>query len=46
MSEVAGRLAVIEGATHLKASAGYGILISGVPGTAPAEVVVSVVWSE
>ena len=41
MSEVAGRLAVIEGATHLKANAGgRGILISGVPGTAPAEVVV------
>ena len=41
MSEVAGRLAVIEGAYHLKANAGgRGILISGVPGTAPAEVVV------
>ena len=41
MSEIAGRLAVIEGATHLKANAGgRGILISGVPGTAPAEVVV------
>ena len=41
MSEVAGRLAVIEGATHLKANAGgRGILISGVPGTAPANVVV------
>ena len=41
MSEVAGRLAVIEGASHLKANAGgRGILISGVPGTAPAEVVV------
>ena len=41
MSEVAGRLAVIEGATHLKTNAGgRGILISGVPGTAPAEVVV------
>lgn len=41
MSEVAGRLAVIEGASHLKSSAGgRGILISGVPGTAPAEVVV------
>ena len=41
MSEVAGRLAVIEGASHLKANAGgRGILISGVPGTTPAEVVV------
>ena len=41
MSEVAGRLAVIEGASHLKANAGgRGILISGVPGTAPADVVV------
>ena len=41
MSEVAGRLAVIEGASHLKANAGgRGILISGVPGTEPAEVVV------
>jgi len=41
MSEVAGRLAVIEGASNLKASAGgRGLLISGVPGTSPAEVVV------
>ena len=41
MSEVAGRLAVVEGASHLKANAGgRGILISGVPGTAPAEVVI------
>jgi len=41
MSEVAGRLAIIEGASHLKANAGgRGILISGVPGTKPAEVVV------
>jgi alanine dehydrogenase len=41
MSEVAGRLAVIEGASHLKANlGGRGILISGVPGTAPAEVLV------
>ena len=40
MSEVAGRLAVIEGASHLKANAGgRGILISGVPGTAPADIV-------
>ena len=41
MSEVAGRLAVIEGASNLKASAGgRGLLISGVPGTSPAGVVV------
>ncbi len=41
MSEVAGRLAVIEGATNLKANAGgRGLLISGVPGTSPANVVV------
>ena len=41
MSEVAGRLAVIEGASHLKANAGgRGVLISGVPGTASAEVIV------
>ena len=41
MSEVAGRLAVIEGASHLKANmGGRGILISGVPGTLPAEVIV------
>ena len=41
MSEVAGRLAVIEGSSHLKSSfGGRGILISGVPGTAPAEVVI------
>ena len=41
MSEVAGRLAVIEGAAYLKASAGgRGLLISGVPGTSPADVVV------
>ena len=41
MSEVAGRLAVIEGASHLKANAGgRGVLISGVPGTSPAEVVI------
>ena len=41
MSEVAGRLAVIEGASHLKAnSGGRGLLISGVPGTAPAQVVI------
>ena len=41
MSEVAGRLSVIEGAAHLKASAGgRGVLISGVPGTEPANVVI------
>ena len=41
MSEVAGRLAVIEGASHLKANAGgRGVLISGVPGTAPADILV------
>ena len=41
MSEVAGRLAVIEGASNLKASSGgRGLLISGVPGTTPANVVV------
>ena len=41
MSEVAGRLSVIEGAANLKANAGgRGLLISGVPGTSPAEVVV------
>ena len=41
MSEVAGRLAVIEGASNLKANVGgRGVLISGVPGTSPAEVLV------
>ena len=41
MSEVAGRLAVIEGASHLKANAGgRGVLISGVPGTPAADVIV------
>ena len=41
MSEVAGRLSMIEGAANLKASAGgRGLLISGVPGTEPAHVVV------
>ena len=41
MSEVAGRLSMIEGAANLKANAGgRGLLISGVPGTSPAEVVV------
>ena len=41
MSEVAGRLAVIEGASNLKANVGgRGVLISGVPGTPSAEVLV------
>lgn len=41
MSEVAGRLAVIEGAASLKiSSGGRGLLISGVPGTPSAEVVI------
>ena len=41
MSEVAGRLAVIEGAASLKInSGGRGLLISGVPGTPSAEVVI------
>ncbi len=41
MSEVAGRLAVIEGAAHLKAgNGGRGVLVSGVPGCAPAHIVV------
>lgn len=41
MSEVAGRLAVIEGAANLKINTGgRGLLISGVPGTCPANVVI------
>ncbi|GAB4520485.1 MAG: alanine dehydrogenase [Roseibium sp.] len=41
MSQVAGRLAVIAGATALqKAHGGSGTLIGGVPGVAPAKVVV------
>jgi alanine dehydrogenase len=41
MSEVAGRLAVQEGAYHLgKAHGGRGILLSGVPGVPPGNVVV------
>ncbi|MBI4632438.1 MAG: alanine dehydrogenase [Deltaproteobacteria bacterium] len=41
MSEVAGRMAVQEGAKHLeKPRGGRGILLSGVPGVAPADVVV------
>lgn len=41
MSQVAGRLAVIEGAHHLMSTqGGRGLLLSGVPGTKPARVVV------
>ena len=41
MSEVAGRMAVIEGAKCLeKPSGGRGVLISGVPGVEPAKVVI------
>ncbi|MCC7196251.1 MAG: alanine dehydrogenase [Gemmatimonadaceae bacterium] len=41
MSEVAGRMAVQEGAKYLeKLYGGYGVLLGGVPGVAPAEVVV------
>ena len=41
MSEVAGRMSVLVGATHLQAPhGGSGVLISGVPGVPPAEVVV------
>ena len=41
MSEVAGRLSVIEGAAHLKVhEGGRGILVSGVPGTKPADIVI------
>ncbi len=41
MSEVAGRMAVQEGAKYLEATAGgYGILLGGVPGVLPAEVVI------
>jgi alanine dehydrogenase len=41
MSEVAGRMAVQEGAKYLeKTSGGYGILLGGVPGVLPAEVVI------
>ena len=41
MSEVAGRLSVQAGAHHLqKASGGAGVLLGGVPGVAPAHVVV------
>lgn len=41
MSEVAGRMAVQEGAKYLeKSSGGHGVLLGGVPGVLPAEVVV------
>ena len=41
MSEVAGRMATMQGAAHLmKSGGGRGILISGVPGTQRAKVVV------
>ncbi|MDD2721447.1 MAG: alanine dehydrogenase [Gallionella sp.] len=41
MSEVAGRMAVQEGAKHLeKLSGGRGILLAGVPGVPPAKVVI------
>lgn len=41
MSEVAGRMAIQEGAKYLeKLSGGRGILVGGVPGTPPAEVVI------
>jgi alanine dehydrogenase len=41
MSQVAGRLAVIEGSYHLKSTeGGRGVLLPGVPGTKPARVVV------
>ncbi|MFQ5689890.1 MAG: alanine dehydrogenase [Gemmatimonadota bacterium] len=41
MSEVAGRMAVQEGAKYLeKPSGGFGILLGGVPGVLPAEVVI------
>lgn len=41
MSEIAGRMSVIVGANHLsKVTGGAGILLGGVPGVAPARVVV------
>ncbi|MFQ5746430.1 MAG: alanine dehydrogenase [Gemmatimonadota bacterium] len=41
MSEVAGRMAVQEGAKYLeRASGGSGVLLGGVPGVLPAEVVI------
>ena len=41
MSEVAGRMSVLVGATHLqRAHGGRGVLISGVPGVPPGDVVI------
>ena len=41
MSEVAGRMAVQAGAAHLeKSKGGLGVLLGGVPGVAPAQVVI------
>jgi alanine dehydrogenase len=41
MSEVAGRMAVLEGARHLeRPCGGRGVLISGVPGVEPAKIVI------
>ena len=41
MSEVAGRMAVQAGAAHLeKSKGGMGVLLGGVPGVAPAQVVI------
>ncbi|MDO9286326.1 MAG: alanine dehydrogenase, partial [Aquabacterium sp.] len=41
MSEVAGRMAVQAGATHLeKSHGGMGVLLGGVPGVAPAQVLI------
>lgn len=41
MSEVAGRMAIQAGATHLeKSHGGRGVLLGGVPGVAPAHVVI------
>jgi alanine dehydrogenase len=41
MSEIAGRMAVLEGAKHLeRPSGGRGVLISGVPGVEPGKVVI------
>ncbi|MEM1202899.1 MAG: alanine dehydrogenase [Acidobacteriota bacterium] len=41
MSEVAGRMSVLVGATHLqKAHGGRGVLVTGVPGVTPGDVVI------
>ncbi|MEM6796167.1 MAG: alanine dehydrogenase [Acidobacteriota bacterium] len=41
MSEVAGRMSVLVGATHLqRAHGGCGVLVSGVPGVPPGEVII------